>query len=140
MNLIDEMANEALGDNYFIELFSLAEKVYWQHILEIPSWKMLKLAPSQFDDLLTFADILSLSSNPSHRNTALRVISCLQPSFSSNPKFQYFSKGIMVRLGNFPGYKLLSGSNSDSDESSLDIAIEKEFKLSINKDQNSDRV
>lgn len=46
----------------------------------------------------------------------------------------------MVRLGNFPGYKLLSGSNSDSDESSLDIAIEKEFKLSINKDQNSDRV
>lgn len=47
MNLIDEMANEALGDNYFIELFSLAEKVYWQHILEIPSWKMLKLVCSQ---------------------------------------------------------------------------------------------
>ena len=135
MNLIDEMANEAMSDDYFIKLFGLAEKMYWQHIIENPSWVALTLTPSQFDDLLTFADILSLSSNPSHRNTALKVISCLQPSFSNNPKYQYFSKGIMVRLGNFPGYKLLSGSNSDSDETSLDIAIEKEFKLSINKDQ-----
>lgn len=140
MNLIDEMANEAMSDDYFIKLFGLAEKMYWQHIIENPSWIALTLTPSQFDDLLTFADILSLSSNPSHRNTALKVISCLQPGFSNNPKYQYFSKGIMVRLGNFPGYKLLSGSDSDSDETSLDIAIEKEFKLSINKDQNSDRV
>ena len=140
MNLIDEMANEAMRDAYFIKLFGLAEKIYWQHIIENPSWHELKLTPAQFDDLLTFADILSLSSNPSHRNIALKVISCLQPSFSNAPKYQYFSKGIMVRLGNFPGYNLLSGSESDSDEASLDIAIEKEFKLSINKDQNSDRV
>ena len=79
MNLIDEMANEAMSDDYFIKLFGLAEKMYWQHIIENPSWTELTLTPSQLDDLLTFADILSLSSNPSHRNTALKVISCLQP-------------------------------------------------------------
>lgn len=140
MNLIDEMANDALNDNYFIELFSLAERVYWQHILDIPSWETESFAPSQLDDLLTFADILSLSSTPSHRNIALKIISCLQSSFNANPKFQYFSKGIMVRLGNFPGYNLLSRNSPMSTESPLDIAIERDFKLSINKDQNSDKV
>ena len=46
----------------------------------------------------------------------------------------------MVRLGNFPGYNLLSGNSPMSAESPLDIAIERDFKLAINKDQNSDKV
>lgn len=140
MNLVDEMACDAINDKYFIELFSLAEKVYWQHILDVTFFTNVMLTPSQLDDLLTFADILSLSSDASHRNTALKIISCLQPIFSKSPKYQYFSQGIMVRLGNFPGYKLLSGSDQSSDETSLDIIIEKEFKQSINKDPNSDNV
>ena len=139
MNIIDEMANEALQDKYFLELFSRTEKIYWQRMLQTGAWNNLSLTNTQFEDILTFADILSLSSDPSHRNLALKIISCLQPAFGDNPRYKYFAKGIMVRLGNFPGYSLISGHGTD-DEQSLDIAIEKAFKQEINKDENSSKV
>ncbi len=140
MNLIDEMACEAIHDPYFSELFSLSEKLYWQNLLPRTILTHQVFTDCQLTDLLTFADILSLSSETSHRNISLKIISCLQRVFSDNPKFQYFSKGIMVRLGNFPGYELLAQKSSTSDEFSIDISIEKDFKSHINKDQNSDRI
>lgn len=46
----------------------------------------------------------------------------------------------MLRLGNFPGYTLLAhDTNSDSEES-LDLAIEKEFKQIINRDEYSNKI
>lgn len=139
MNIIDEMASEAVQDQYFLELFTRTEKIYWQRILKTDAWDKLSLSTAQFNDILTFADILSLSSDPSHRNLALKIVSCLQPTFGDNPRYRYFAKGIMVRLGNFPGYSLISGHGTD-DELSLDIAIEKAFKQEINKDDNSNKV
>ena len=140
MNLIDEMAHEAIEDKYFLDLLECTEKIYWQRILQVSDWSSLTLSSAQLDDILAFADILSLSSDASHRNIALKIISCLHSTYVNNPKYQYYSKGLMLRLGNFPGYTLLAhGTNSGSEES-LDLAIEKEFKQIINRDEYSNKV
>ena len=34
VNIIDEMAFDAIKDDYFLSLFHTAEKMYWHHILE----------------------------------------------------------------------------------------------------------
>ena len=140
MNLIDEMAYEAIEDKYFLDLLERTEKIYWQRILQVSDWASLTLSAAQLDDILAFADILSLSSDASHRNIALKIISCLHSTYVDNPKYQYYSKGLMLRLGNFPGYTLLARDSSNDSEESLDLAIEKEFKQIINRDEYSNKV
>lgn len=141
MNIIDEMANEALSDPYFLRLFNTAEKIYWNSIISPQISSEDSLSESEYNDILTFADILSLSSTSEHRNLALKIVSCLKGSYENDAKFIYFSRGIMIRLGNFPGYNLLS-CNIQNDESSLpiDLSIEKKFKEQINKDPYSDKI
>lgn len=140
MNLIDEMAHEAMEDKYFLNLLERTEKIYWQRILQVYDWSALTLSAAQLDDILAFADILSLSSDASHRNIALKIISCLHSTYVDNPKYQYYSKGLMLRLGNFPGYTLLARDSNNDSEESLDLAIEKEFKQIINRDEYSNKV
>lgn len=62
MNIIDEMALQAIQDDYFLTLFHFAEKMYWHHILEPEKTSTLIFSPKEYADILTFADILSLSS------------------------------------------------------------------------------
>lgn len=140
MNLIDEMAYEAMDDKYFLDLLERTEKIYWQRILQVSDWSSLTLSAAQLDDILAFADILSLSSNASHRNIALKIISCLYSTYVDNPKYQYYSKGVMLRLGNFPGYTLLACNPNIDSEESLDLSIEKEFKQIINRDEYSNKI
>ena len=141
MNIIDEMANEALQDDYFLSLFHKAEKLYWNHLLDQNSQNVV-LSKKEYDDVLTFADILSLSSVAEHRNLAIKIISCLRHLYKDDAKYQYYSQGIMIRLGNFPGYNLLSSDNDSANAFSLpiDISIEKELKERINKDMYSDKI
>lgn len=138
MNIIDEMANDAVKDKYFLRLFHIAEQVYWNSILCPKQNSQTSFTPKELDDILTFADILSLSSEAEHRNLALKILSCLKEVYNS-PKYQYFAKGIMIRLGNFPGYKLISKS-TENNALPLDISIEKEYKEIINKDQYSEKI
>lgn len=141
MNIIDEMANEALSDNYFLNLFHSAETIYWNRIVSPMNYNNNYFTDEEYNDILTFADILSLSSTAEHRNLSLKIISCLKCTYENDPKFQYYAKGIMIRLGNFPGYNLIS-ANTDNDRSdlTLDISIEKQFKEQINKDTYSEKI
>ena len=59
MNIIDEMANDALQDDYFITLFHKAEKLYWSFLLA-PSSSDISFSKDEYNDILTFSDILSL--------------------------------------------------------------------------------
>ena len=61
MNIIDEMANDAVVDKYFLRLFQTLEKMYWDKLLSDEQISVNKLSPSEYVDILTFADILSLS-------------------------------------------------------------------------------
>ena len=129
MNIIDEMALEAIKDDYFLSLFHTAEKMYWQHILKSQELSTYVFSSKEYADILTFADILSLSSFAEHRNFAIKIISYLSHTYSSDAKFQYYSRGIMIRLGNFPGYNLLSSNNTEEETIlPLDISLEKQFK------------
>ena len=139
MNIIDEMANDAIKDEYFLRLFNCAEKIYWNSFLASENLSTITFTPGEYNDLLTFADILSLSSNEYYRNIALKIISCLKCKYSDDIKYQYYARGIMIRMGNFPGYNLLSSSGVDIGLP-LDLQIEKEFKQSINKDTYSDKI
>ncbi len=140
MNIIDEMANEALSDKYFLKLFQTVEMQLWESIIPTNSTHNLKLSEKEYCDILTFADILSLSSNSEHKNIALKILSCLKINYTKDTKYRYYAKGIMVRLGNFPGYNLLISEYQDADILPLDISIEKEFKEIINKDDNSNKI
>lgn len=46
----------------------------------------------------------------------------------------------MIRLGNFPGYNLLTSADSMESHMPLDLSLEKQFKERINKDLYSDKV
>lgn len=141
MNIIDEMANDALNDEYFFTLFHKAEKLYWSYLLE-PTPFNISFSKDEYSDILTFADILSLSSTAEHKNLAIKIISCLRHLYENDAKYQYYSQGIMIRLGNFPGYNLLSAQNNAETNVSLpiDISIEKQLKERINKDVYSDKI
>ena len=139
MNIIDEMAIEALSDSYFLHLFHTTETLYWNRLLGKNIVSDNPFTNEEFSDILTFADILSLSSNDEHRNLALKIISCLK-FYYDVPKYRYFAKGIMIRLGNFPGYKLVSTNDDDNSPLQLDLSIEKHFKETINKDPYSSKV
>lgn len=135
------MANEALSDNYFIKLFHTVEKEYWQSIISPQLFAEVGLSEDEYNDILTFADILSLSSNSEYKNLALKIISCLKVRYENNEKYKYYSRGIMIRLGNFPGYNLLASAvQEDNFSLPLDLSIEKEFKEKINKDSYSDKI
>lgn len=135
------MANEALSDNYFIKLFHTVEKEYWQSIISPQLFAEVGLSEDEYNDILTFADILSLSSKSEHKNLAIKIISCLKIRYENDEKYKYYSRGIMIRLGNFPGYSLLaSTTQEDNFLLPLDLSIEKEFKEKINKDSYSDKI
>lgn len=141
MNIIDEMALEAISDSYFLALFHKTEQNYWQHVLTPQSCDTNYLSLNEYNDILTFADILSLSSTPEHRNIAIKIISNLKHVYQNDAKYQYFSRGIMVRLGNFPGFNLLASQDDKHDIClPIDISIEKHLKEQINKDTYSDKI
>ena len=138
MNIIDEMALEAVNDRYFLNLFHNAERIYWNSILCPNSSMITPYTTKEYSDILTFADILSLSTKADHRNLSLKIISCLKQVYN-DPKYQYYAKGIMIRLGNFPGFDIVATSD-DNNVLPLDISIEKEYKETINKDPLSNKV
>lgn len=140
MNIIDEMANEAMKDDYFLSLFGKAEEIQWDSILRPSQLSQEYYTNDEFNDILTFADILSLSTFPECHNAALKIISCLSKIYCDDSKFNYFSKGIMIRMGNFPGYELLTRICGKDFKLPLDLSIEKSFKQLINKDKNSDKI
>lgn len=138
MNIIDEMAQDTLSDEYFHDLFIKAERIYCEKILQDDITCDIDYSEKELIDVLTFADILSLSSFAECKNLSLKIISCLNVKYNNNPKYNYFAKGIMLRFGNFPGYNIINDNNVKID--SIDIEIEKSAKKKINKDKNSEKI
>ena len=135
-NIIEEMASEALKDDYFIELFTKLENNFFNKI--VYKNDECKLTDLECSDLLSFADILSLSSIDENKNISIKIISLLNVFFKDNALYNYYAKGIMLRLGNFPSYELISkNTNIIWAKEPMDIVVEKILKQSRNKDPNN---
>lgn len=139
-NIIEDMAREALNDEYFIELFTKLENNFFNKI--VYKKNECKLNDLECYDLLSFADILSLSIIDENKNISIKIISLLNVFFKNNALYNYYAKGIMLRLGNFPSYELISkNTNIVWGKEPMDIVVEKMLKQSRNKDpNNSERI
>lgn len=104
MTLLEELAQKAIVDEYFIELFRKAE---YMQALDLFQLDANSLTQKEFIDLLRFADILSGSNNSDAKNLAYKTVSLLVDQYVNDSVFQTFAHSILVKLGNFPAIKFL---------------------------------
>lgn len=125
MSFIEELADNALPDDYLIELFFNAEKQQAQDLFQI---KQQEFTKKEFIDLLRFADILSHSNNYQAQNKAYKIISLLIDRHTDNEIFQTFANSIMIKLGNFPALSLFDKTFNSELKQSYEILLEKSLK------------
>ena len=125
MNFIEELANNALEDEYLIELFFNAEKQQAQDLFQI---QQQEFTNKEFIDLLRFADILSHSNNYKAQNKAYKIISLLIDKYAEDEIFQTFANSVMIKLGNFPALSLFDKTFNSEIKQSYEILLEKSLK------------
>ncbi len=125
MNFIKELANNALNDEYLIELFFNAEKQQAQDLFQV---QQQEFTNKEFIDLLRFADILSHSNNYKAQNKAYKIISLLIDKYADDEIFQTFANSIMIKLGNFPALSLFDKTFNSDIKQSYEILLEKSLK------------
>jgi superfamily II DNA/RNA helicase len=136
VNFMEELAEKALTDEYFEELFLKAEKIYTLHFFGLEESK--ELSEKEYIDLLRFADILSHSESANKKNLAYKILSLLYEHYYNNNSFIYFSKAILTKLGNFPAISLLDQRIDTKIKEPLDKVFEKIVKEVYQKDPNSE--
>ena len=139
---LENLSIKALQDSYFKDLFRKAELLYTYGIFKIEA---VLFTEKEFIDLLRFADIFSNSLTSHHRNIAYKIISLLYDQYKNNSDYMFFSKAILIRLGNFPALQLIENlreTNSEIVEIDLpwETVMLKEIKESIQAIPNSDKV
>lgn len=140
--LIEKLSERALEDQYFKDLFKKAELIYTLNIFNIEA---VPFTQKEFIDILRFADILSNSSISSNKNLAYKIISLLYDQYNNNEDYMFFSKAVLIRLGNFPALQLIENLNSSSlDSIQIQLPWEtimlKEIKETVQAIPQSDKV
>ncbi len=130
MNFIEELADDALQDDYLKELFFNAEKQQAQDLFQIVQ---ADFTNKEFINLLRFADILSHSNNYEAQNKAYKIISLLIDKYINNEIFQTFANSIMIKLGNFPALNLFDKKFNSNIKQSFEILFEKSLKETYQK-------
>jgi len=134
MRFTDELAKDALEDDYLKELFFCAEQRYAQELFQIDHQPFTE---KEFTDLLRFADILSHSCNPQANNKAYKIISLLINKYADDEVFQTYANSIMVKLGNFPALTLFNKTFNNEVKQPYDILYEKSLKETYQQIPNS---
>ncbi len=111
MNVISELSEKALKDNYLKEIFYKAEQINAHKLFNL---KGEQLSEKEFIDLLRFSDLLSRSQEPDAQNRAYKIISLLEENYRTEETFQIFAKSVMVKLGNFPALSLLEKTSAET--------------------------
>ena len=110
MNIIADLSQKALEDDYLKKIFYKAEKINAHEFFGI---RHDELTEKEFIDLLRFSDLLSRSINSDAQNRAYKIISLLQENYKNDSTFQIFANSVMVKLGNFPALTLLEKENQE---------------------------
>ncbi|WP_415396278.1 DEAD/DEAH box helicase [Sulfurimonas sp. CS5] len=125
MRYIDELAQQALEDEYLHELFFKIEQIQAETFFQIETQDINE---KEFSDLLRFADILSRSKIDEAKNKAYKIISLLVDKHSSDAVFQTFANSIMVKLGNFPALDFIEKFSNVDSKLPYEVLYEKSLK------------
>lgn len=126
-NLLEELAQKALADEYLKKLVTKIE-------LEITSSKILgnqsskSISEEEFNHLIRFSDILASSVNENCRNLSYKVISLLFEYDHPFPTLKESARAILVKLGNFPAVSYLERNDSDF---KYELPVENKYEESI---------
>ncbi|KIM10565.1 MAG: helicase [Sulfuricurvum sp. PC08-66] len=125
MRYIEELAQQALDDEYLHELFFKIEQIQAETFFHI---EPQDLDEKELFDLLRFADILSRSKIDEAKNKAYKIISLLFDKYSSNAVFQTFANSILVKLGNFQALSFIEKFSNTESKLPYEILYEKSLK------------
>lgn len=125
MRYIDELAKQALEDEYLHELFFKIEQIQAETFFQIETQE---LDEKELYDLLRFADILSRSEIDEAKNKAYKIISLLFDKYNDNALLQTFANSIMVKLGNFPALGFIEKLSNTESKLPYEVLYEKSLK------------
>lgn len=125
MKYIDELAKQALEDEYLHELFFKIEQIQAEIFFQIETQD---IDEKELFDLLRFADILSRSELDEAKNKAYKIISLLFDKYNGNAVFQTFANSIMVKLGNFPALGFIEKFSNTETKLPYEVLYEKSLK------------
>ena len=125
MQYIDELAKQALEDEYLHELFFKIEQIQAEIFFQIETQD---IDEKELFDLLRFADILSRSELDEAKNKAYKIISLLFDKYNGNAVFQTFANSIMVKLGNFPALGFIEKFSNTETKLPYEVLYEKSLK------------
>ena len=93
MTVADHIGSDILNDGYFKKLFKVCVERSYNYMLKINLDNLY--TRKEYQDLLRFADLLSISSISEARNFAYKIITYLNPFFTNDPHYSIVSKDIM---------------------------------------------
>ncbi|NJO90772.1 MAG: hypothetical protein HC831_18765 [Chloroflexia bacterium] len=127
MRIIDKLAEEILGCEYFSEIFTRCAllSAYYNLKIEVSN---TTLTEKEFKDALRFSDILSNSSDSEARNKSYQIITYLNHKYFDNAIYRTVSKAVYSKLGNFPAINYLNICNENNATLPIIRAIEVEAK------------
>lgn len=126
-NLLEELAEKALNDEYLKKLVTKIE-------LEITNSKFVgnssskSITEEEFNHLIRFSDILSSSTNENCRNLSYKIISLLFEYDQPFSTLKESARAILIKLGNFPAVSYLERNNSDFE---YELPVENKYEESI---------
>jgi len=112
--MIERLAQEVLADDYFISLYSKANKLLAAVIFS-ENGHSPYLTKKELKDILRFADILSNSKSPDARNRAYSAITLLNQVYHADPYYKTFAHSVLAKLGNFPGITYLRAADNNAE-------------------------
>ncbi len=127
MSYIEELAEEAIKDEYLHEIFFKLEQMQANAFFKTDS---TQLTEKEFVDILRFADILSHADDSMYeaKNMAFKIISLLYDFYQQDKLFQTFANSILIKLGNFPALTFLEKLSPEESKLPYEVLYEKSLK------------
>ncbi|USS85610.1 DEAD/DEAH box helicase [Fructilactobacillus myrtifloralis] len=125
-DIISQLIRKAENDDYLDYLLKKAENVqayYTFSDLKLIESSCHRLSKKEVNDILRFADILSMSEKPLNKNKALKIVSLMYDKNKNKNENMYklVSKGVLSKYGNFPSIKFLKSKFNENDVSCDEI-------------------
>lgn len=107
MRFIEELAKKTNNDGYFKAIYKKIQIKYFEKVLK--SEDDVEITEKEYYDLLRYADILCRADEGEYRQKAYKIISLLNEFYRDRQDYRVYAEEILIKLGNFPAKKLISG-------------------------------